>query len=145
MHNTHKKLLCGLAAVTLGTSGPALSTPDVNPGMWETTVTMEMPGMPITPPPMTTRQCITPESLVPKSEQPDQDCTMSPPEEDGDIITWRVECDHSGMHTVGVGHVTYTGDSMQGTIDMEITGGPSGNMKMTQQLSGRRIGDCQEP
>ena len=57
-------------------------------------------------------------------------------------MTWSVECEQNGMKTVGTGHITYVGDTFTGTIEMNMQGGPGGAMKMTQQMQGRRIGDC---
>ena len=39
----------------------------------------------------------------------------------------------------GTGDVTYRGDSMEGTMDMVITGA---GMRIKNKISGRRIGAC---
>lgn len=132
-------VMTGLCALGQG----AQAGPDIRTGLWETTVTTEMQGMPVGGiPPIIRQSCITPQDLVPDTRKTGEDCEMSETQVAGNEVSWRVSCDSEGMQTQGVGRITYQGDSYQGTIEMTMTGSPMGELRMTQRLSGRRIGDC---
>lgn len=55
---------------------PSLSfaEPDMREGLWEITVKMDMPGMPMQMPAMTHTQCITKKDLIPQKPEKNQDC-----------------------------------------------------------------------
>lgn len=130
------------AVMTMAVATAAQAAPNVRPGLWETTVTSNIPGMPMAPPPMTHQSCITKDDLVPRDKKTPDQCSRMDHKIEGDTVTWSVECEQNGMKTVGTGHITYVGDTFTGTIEMNMQGGPGGAMKMTQQMQGRRIGDC---
>ena len=115
---------------------------NMQPGLWETTITMNMPGMPMVPPPTTQRTCITREDLVPKDPQSAQDCQRLDHNIEGNTVTWNAECEHAAGTTIGSGKITYTGNTYQGSMEMEMRNGQGKVMKMNQTLSGRRVGDC---
>jgi hypothetical protein len=133
------------AGVTLliGAMTALAAEPNMNPGLWETTITTEMAGMPMGVPPMTTKQCVTKEDLVPDTSRGGQECDLVDTKIDGDTVNWHLRCNSQGMVTEGKGTITYQGDSYGGTIHMTMTGGPMGSMTMDQKISGRRVGDCQ--
>jgi len=118
------------------------ATPNMQPGMWETTVKMEMDGMPIAVPPHTSRHCITKEDLVPKTPRPGQHCAVAHQNISGNTVTWQVSCDNGGRTTTGNGRITYDGDSYHGAISMHMTGAGGPTMNMHQTITGKRIGDC---
>lgn len=115
--------------------------PNMKPGLWEVTVKMEVPGMPMAIPPMTTQHCITKEDPVPRTQKPSEECEITDQSVSGDTVTWRVRCKSGGMTTVGTGNITYQGDSYRGSIQMQMSEGGRPPMNMTQTLSGKRIGD----
>ena len=115
---------------------------NMHPGLWESTITSHMPSMPMAPPPVVQRNCITKEDLVPQDPEAARDCKRLEHKIEGSTITWSAECQHEGMTTVGTGRITYAGDSYSGTMDMEMRGGPMGSIKMTQSMEGHRVGDC---
>ena len=121
---------------------PARAAPDVRPGLWETTITSNIPGMPMAPPPVTHQSCITKDDLVPRDRKAPDECQRIEHNVDGDSVTWTVECEQHGMKTQGNGRITYVGDTFSGQIEMTLQGGPGGSMKMTQVMQGRRVGDC---
>lgn len=116
--------------------------PNMRPGLWETTITPSVEGMPMAPPPMTHRSCITHEDLVPRDEQTAKNCSHFEHKITGDTVTWTAKCQQHEMTTVGKGKITYVGDTYSGVIEIEMQGGPGGTMKMMQRMEGRRIGDC---
>jgi len=141
----HKSILTALTAVSAlcMPAVQAADAPHMRPGMWETTVQVEMPGMPVAMAPMTQRHCITKEMLVPQNPQPGQTCKLQDHKVSGNTVTWNVECNTEGRTMHGTGTITYTGDSSyKGKMDMTMTGGPGGTMHMTQTMSSHRVGEC---
>ena len=128
-----------LAALCL--AGAASAAPDVQPGLWETTVTTEMPGMPMAIPPMTTRSCIQDTDLVPDTRQPGQECELIEHSVEGNRVSWQIRCSSEGTIIIGNGELTYAGDTYTGEVRMNMQQGGQ-SMQMTQSLQGRRIGEC---
>jgi hypothetical protein len=131
-----KKLFL-LALVLAVWASPTLagSEVDFNPGLWEVTSQIEMPGM--TMPATTTQQCLKQHDPVPQSGR-NQDCTLSDVKISGNTVTWKVVCSGEEGRTTGQGAVTYSGNSFQGTVEMQSQG-----MDMIMHMKGRRIGDCE--
>lgn len=113
---------------------------DINEGLWEITTKVEMEGVPMTMAPVTNTQCITKDMLVPKSDQPGQECKIINQKTVGNTLTYDMECSGPGGSMKGNGEVTYTGDTMTGKMEMSIPG--QDDMMMTMKMSGKRIGPC---
>lgn len=113
---------------------------DINEGLWEITLKAEIEGMPMSMPPVTNTQCITKDTLVPKSDQPGQECQITNQKTVGNTITYDIECSSPGGSMKGHGEATYTGDTMTGKMEMTMPG--QGDMKMIMKMSGKRIGPC---
>ena len=125
---------------TLLSATTAAADYDINEGLWEITTKVEMEGMPMTMAPFTNTQCITKDTLVPKSDQPGQECKLINQKITGNTITYDMECSGPGGSMKGHGEATYTGDTMTGKMEMKM---PSqGDMKMIMKMSGKRIGPC---
>jgi hypothetical protein len=118
-------------------------------GNWEVTVQMEMAGMPQAMPPMTLKQCITPEQakdpsqLVP--QQPGRganpnDCKIVNQKITDTVVTWSMACTGQTPMTMD-GELVYAGDSYSGVMKMntEMNGKPT---TMTMKMKGKRLGDC---
>ena len=124
-----------IAAISISCGG---SGPDINEGLWEITTKMNMQGMDM--PPVTHTQCITKNDLVPQgSEQPGQECKIADVKASGNTVTWIMKCNGKGGEVTGTGEITYSGNSFKGTMTISM---PQANMKMTSNLSGKRIGKC---
>ncbi|CAD7780503.1 MAG: hypothetical protein KIIPBIDF_01586 [Candidatus Methanoperedenaceae archaeon GB50] len=106
-------------------------------GLWQITMTIEMPGMPMQMPPQTYTHCLTKKDMVPQKEEPNQECRMVKRDIEGDTVTWVMECKTSEGTAVFNGKVTYKGDSFEGIIKMKQSG-----MEITQNLKGKWIGEC---
>ena len=126
--------------LTLLFSATATADNDVNEGLWEITTKLEIEGMSMTMAPMTNTQCITKDMLVPKSDQPGQECEITNQKTTGNTISYDMECSGPGGSVKGHGEATYTGDTMTGKMEMNMPG--QGDMKMTMKMSGKRIGPC---
>lgn len=117
----------------------AFAAPDMQPGRWEITSTIEMPGMAFSIPPTKHTQCITSKDLVPQQPQDNAQCRILDNKIDGDTVTWKMECDSQGGTMTSLGKIVYHGSSFEG--DMETTGGQM-PAPMTMRMSGKRIGSC---
>jgi len=54
-------------------AGLALAEPNMEDGMWEITMKMDMPGMSMEMPPVTFNQCLTKKDLVPQKKEKNED------------------------------------------------------------------------
>jgi len=124
-------------SMCLGTAFAA--GPNMNPGKWEITTQTEMAGMPMSIPPVTHTQCITGDELVPQSQDASKECVVSDMEIKADTVSWKIVCSGANGRMEGTGSITYSGDTMEGTMDMVISGA---GMEVKNKISGRRIGDC---
>ena len=104
--------------------------------LWEVTMKMEMPGMPAMPA-QTSQVCKLKGDRDPsKSADKGSDCKVVDSKQSGNRSTWKAVCTKPDPMTL-LGDVTYSGDRYQGTI--KVTGS---DMEMTQNLSGKKIGNC---
>lgn len=113
--------------------------PNLKEGLWEITMRMEVPGMPVQMPPQTYTQCLTQKEAVPQREEPAQGCKIVKKDIKGDTVSWVVECKTNEGTAVSDGNITYKGDTFEGIIKMKQRG-----MEVTQRLSGRWIGNCEK-
>lgn len=111
---------------------------NMNPGMWEWTATMEIPGMPMQMPPSSYSACITAADIVPKDNKMGQDCETVDLQTDGDTVSWSMTCTTTQGVTTSKGQITYNGDSASGESQVNTQG-----MQMTTKTTGRRLGPCQ--
>jgi hypothetical protein len=133
------KILIGVGALlALFASAAPASAQAMQPGLWETTARMEMPGMAM--PPMTSQRCIrdaSPERLVP----PMPNCAVTSRGASGNTVRWSVRCQESGMTMTGDGEMTMRGTTYDGVLQMVLDQGGE-RQQMTHRYSGRRLGDC---
>ena len=129
-------LLTAYLAVLYCTSTIALAEgPDE---LWEVTMKMEMAGMPAMPA-QTSQVCKKKgDRDVSKmgAKEKDSDCKVVDSKQSGNKSTWKMVCTKPHAMTM-VGDVTHNGDNYAGT--MKVTGS---DMDMTQNISGKKIGNC---
>jgi hypothetical protein len=125
-----------LASLSISIAG---SGPNMQEGKWEVTTRMEMPGMSISMPEVTSTQCLTKKDFVPRGSQQGQECKITETKVDGNTVTWAVKCSGQGGEVTGTGKMTYSGSSFKGTIEMTMV---QSNTKMISHINGHRIGDC---
>ena len=126
-----------LASLSISIAG---SGPNMQEGKWEVTTRMEMPGMSISMPEVTSTQCLTKKDFVPQGSQQGQECKIIKTKVDGNTVTWTVKCSGQGGEVTGTGRMTYSGSSLKGTIEMTMV---QSNTKMISYINGHRIGDCE--
>ena len=133
---------CALPLATLATLAWAIPL-NVQPGFWEITTRIEVPGVRLALPPQTVRRCYTRkdvETLLRPGPQQIQNCEIRDQKIEGNRVSWKMDCRGTNAMT-GTGNVTVSPTSFQGTIrGRMIQGGAT--MEMNQAVSGRRIGDC---
>jgi hypothetical protein len=121
--------------------------PNIKDGLWEITTKVEMQGAPVpfAIPEQKITQCITKKDAVPQKAETNQECKMISSKVDGDTVTWVMECNaQEGTKTHSEGRVTYKGEAFDGVTNVTVTPPGQETMKMTQTMSGRRIGDCKQ-
>jgi len=131
-----------LLLVSLVLNSPASAEPDMQEGNWEMTIKTDMPGMPMAMPATKHTVCITQKDLVPQKPEQNQDCKMINQKISGNTVTWTMKCKMDKTVIESDGRITYKKDKFDGIINMTMNDPDSGKMKMTQNMSGKRIGDC---
>ena len=119
--------------------GVAFAGPNLNPGKWEITTKTEMVGMSMNMPLQTHTQCLKEGDLIPQSKEANQECQVSDVKVSGDTVSWKTICSGKNGQMEGTGRVTYSGDRMEGAMDMVIKGT---GMQVKNKISGQRMGDC---
>lgn len=115
---------------------------NLNPGKWEVTTKTKVTGMDVDMPPITHTQCLTEADLVPQSKEASKECQVSEIHQHGNTVSWEIICSGQGGQMVGTGKINYQGDSLYGTMDMNITGA---GIQVKNFITGHRIGDCDSP
>jgi hypothetical protein len=141
-------LACCAAVIAGGSISAAEDDkPNMQPGNWEITISMEMEGMPVnlSKKPLTSSHCIKPEDVkdfhtIAENNQPrDKKCKVGDLKRDGDKVTYSFTCEGGAS---GTSEVIYKGTTYEGTTVMNVGAGPQGAMRMTQRFKGKRLGDC---
>lgn len=131
-------VLAALAAVTVMLPAAAADNPQ-KAGKWQIKMQMEIPGMPVKMPPITTNVCLTEEDLKDPQKSvpndPKSDCKVGDYKIDGNTVSWTVDCPKQNMK--GEGEITYTDDSYTGVMHMTI-----GEQEMSTKYSGKWMGEC---
>ena len=128
--------------VVAGLSISALAQSPRRDGRWEVKTEMEMPGMPMKMPPMTTTQCITkeqaedPQRSVPQGRGAPNNCKVFDYKVAGNKVTWSMKCEGPEAMS-GTGEITYGENTYDGVMKMERQG-----QTMMMKYAGKRLGDC---
>ena len=99
-------IMLGLVISIALFSGITAAEPNLNPGKWEISTEMDMPGMPMKIPPVTHTQCLTKEDFVPKGKDASDQCRVSDLKQDGDTVSWKISCSGEGGKIEGSGQMT---------------------------------------
>jgi len=114
---------------------------DFNPGEYQITSKIKMQGMPSGMPAQTITECVSEQDPIPKTDSSDQGCEVHNMKQNGNVITWEMECNQEGQKITSQGEMIYSGDSFKGTITTKM-GPQAGNMVITTEITGKRIGNC---
>ena len=133
-----------LATAALAALPYAAAAQPIEPGLWEVTVTMQAPGA-TQPQQHTTQRCYSkqelgdPQHVVPATGMGAQ-CKMLNSNQSGNRFTYTMQCDQPKL--VSSGEFSFAGTSYDGRLDTEISDPAIGTMRLAQQISARRVGDC---
>jgi len=131
-------VLVVLVALSLVVPASAADSPQ-KPGKWQIKMEMEIPGMPVKMPPITTEICLTEEDLKDPQKavpnDPKAKCTIGDYKVDGKTVSWTMDCPKQNMK--GSGEITYTDNSYTGSMKMTV-----GEQEMKTKYSGKWLGEC---
>jgi hypothetical protein len=135
----YKKIFRSVSVVLFIFAGLAIASPNVQEGLWEMTVKMELPSISMTLPPVVKKECLSKDKLIPKTGKVEncQECKISDVDIKGDTVKWHEECDSPEGKVIVDGEIVYNGDSYSGVINIK-----QGNMNIISKISGKRIGPC---
>lgn len=132
-------MMLGMLLAGLADAAP----PNMQPGLWEITTKMEMPGMPMQMPPQTVRHCYKKEDIKESKDAlpADKTCKLEDLQQSGNTVRWKVACQTDSGPMNGNGEITYAGQSYAGSMTMngKVDGQP---INMTNKYSAKRLGDC---
>ncbi len=140
----YKQLIASVMLVGLASAAYA-ETPNLDPGLWETSATMRGEGgFPMPEQNHTSTDCMTEEDIAGGDaffDDVDQ-CEFQRREIRRDGADFEMTCsDPSGMNMDMTASMKFHGDTSEGTIRANLDT-PMGAMTMVTTLEGRRIGDC---
>ncbi|MEJ5300072.1 MAG: DUF3617 family protein [Thermodesulforhabdaceae bacterium] len=108
-------------------------------GLWEITVQVSSPDMPMQMPAQKFTQCITKDNSIPEAEmEKNKDCKIEQKNISGDTVSWKLVCQDGEEKIVSEGKVTYKGDTFVGESVTKTSDG----MEMRQKMTGKWIGKC---
>lgn len=124
----------------------AAETPNVNPGIWETTSTVTIDSEQFQMPPRTdtTSECVTEERIAEGMAflNDSEECEYTSQDMRSDGMDYTMVCSSPDGGTVTMNaSLKFDGDSMNGTINGDIES-PMGVMTMFVEMEGQRTGDC---
>jgi hypothetical protein len=108
--------------------------------LWDVTMKMEMPGMPMAMPPRTSQVCKKKAAGNEALMKSDPNCRMSNLRTAGNKTSFVFTC--TGEHPMtGEGEMTANGDTFDSRMHMKSTG-KGQEFEMTQTMTGKRVGSC---
>lgn len=140
---TLRRILICTFALALALPLVAEEKSPVSAGKWEITIQVEMPGLPVSVPPVKTTQCVTaeeaadPKKSVPTGAGMNARCQIKDMKVSGRTISYTIDCPDDKIK--GEAEMTYKPDSFEGTMKMKIE---DQDQEFTTKYSGKRLGDC---
>jgi len=135
------------ATIVLALTSTQIYAGDYNfkPGLWETTTTSEVKGVPaematmMQVPPQTEQECIKENDLMFKS---DDECKYERKRVSAEQLLVNITCTTPEGVTKGKGEVNFNGTTSSGWFEMDIPRGPSGPMKIKSVFKAKYLGAC---
>ena len=136
---TRLAALLGLVGLAVAAPVPATAGGPMQAGMWEVTVTVEMPGMAMPLPPTVQTQCMS-QKDVDADPVPNLDkgaCRATDIRRAGSKVTWKLTCSGNPPGR-GEGEITYQGSTAyDGWMTLEMSG-----VIVRSKIQARRVGGC---
>jgi hypothetical protein len=134
----HRRMASLLPAVLLAAPAAAMN---FNDGNWHVTVTTEISGMQVRPPPpYYYTRCFTKRSFQPHLAPPGAPCRATNLRTHRDVMTWTLSCSESVAQMSGHGRMVFSGNRVSGTVTT-VSQYPA-EMQVVQKISGKRVGPC---
>jgi hypothetical protein len=133
-----------LLCAALLASQSAKAEDQLQEGLWEITVRMEVAGQPATTAPLVVRQCINQQSaqdLMTQLTGAAGGCQVSDLRQEGNRARWNLTCSGQ-IELTGTGDVTITAGGFDGTLNAMIAMGGT-PVPIMQTFGARRVGECQ--
>jgi len=132
-----------LVAAALYMTAAAINAAEIelNPGLWETTMTRTNPmtGQPATE---TNTECVKDKIFNPADMmQGAEGCDLVDDNLDGDTLTYRMKCNMQGNQSIIDGRFQTDGQSGKGNMDISINAGVM-QINMNMNWTSKRIGEC---
>jgi Protein of unknown function (DUF3617) len=133
---------------TVGLASTLALAADISPGSWEITMETRVPAEPgFAPPPFQLTRCFTeadardPSRVLGTVSNPGaSSCNYSDKSYSGNTFSFSMQC--AGSFAIKAsGRVSFTADSMQGTIDSTATVADK-PVQTLNKISARRLGGC---
>jgi hypothetical protein len=115
---------------------------DIKYGLWEIITKTEIKGVPGQMPSTSVPQCITKNDPVPKSDTKGYECKTKHYKQNGDTVTYTIECKSKDSVVLTTGKTTYKGTTFTGTSTTHINTKGQPEMQMTNKMSGKYIRPC---
>lgn len=136
-----------VAAIVLELASTQIYAEEYNfePGLWETTTTMEVKGVPaemaamMKIPPQTEQECIKENDLMFVS---DEECKYEKKRVSAKQLLLNITCTTPEGVIKGTGEINFNGKTSSGWFEMDIPQGPSGPMKMKSIFKAKYLGAC---
>jgi Protein of unknown function (DUF3617) len=145
-----KLALCAVAVVAASSAiAHAADRPNITPGNWEITITMEMPGMP-TMPAMTSTHCVKADhvkdgqsfaaQMAQMGQKRNGKCSVSDLKFDGAHLLYSYSCENGASGTT---ELAFSGTTYEGTSKTNMPAKDNHDaMTIVQHYKAKRIGDC---
>jgi len=131
-----------IGALALLSTAALAADGKMQPGLWEYTMKMEMPGMPFVMPPQTFQRCMTEQDVdkgdYARNPREKSDCEIKNMKHSAGRVSYDVACKGERPMT-GHYEFTMTPTSMTGAGNMDMEG-----QTMKQNMSAKRVGDCKK-
>lgn len=142
-----KVLSTMVAAIVLELVSTQIYAEEYNfePGLWETTTTMEVKGVPaemaamMKIPPQTEQECIKESDLMFVS---DDECKYEKKHVSDKQLLLNITCTTPEGEIKGKGEINFNGKTSSGWFEMDIPQGPSGPMQMKSIFNAKYLGAC---
>lgn len=118
---------------------------DFKPGLWKTTTTMEVKGVPaqfaamMKMPPQTDQECLKESDLMFKT---DDECKFERKRISANKMLVAIACNTPEGMTKGTGEINFNGEKSTGWFEMNVPRGPTGPMKMKSIYNAKYMGAC---
>ncbi len=130
-------------ALLFSLASPVFSATHMQPGLWEITTTIQIPGVKLDIPPVVARQCFTAAQLK-ATEHPlptSPGCTITDSTHSSEITRWQMQCKQGNNRINASGEIHYSAQSYQGSARFSDSSGKHAET-VVHRYSGKRLGTC---